>query len=299
MANFGKRMVKEPAIKQIGGTEYTAGDGITITDDTIAVDEQVIATKTDVSGAVEELKEDNAIFPFYDGTNVDFTDVTYDEANTALDISNIINAMPVIQSTETTDFDDLTNEIKITTDQYNEQDKSFYLKGYGLLKATASGKYLIIITKDVALAAGTETNMSNITGKQFSRSGGDAYMISKVRATKWNTLQVNATYASATQFKINGTLVPFENVQFVALASTDTLEVVVKASVGIKNGYIRIQFAYPGISAGNLTHYGNKLAIDKIPTGNAGNYLLRVTVDANSKLTDLGWVAEANYLNQA
>ena len=317
MANFGRRMVNEELIAQIGqgGTEYTAGDNITIEDgvisavdttytasngikienDDIQADTTVLATTAyantaagnAVTSGINTLKDDNVIFPYFDGTDVDFTDVSYDDENTALDISNIINALPLIQSTETTDFADLTNEIKITTDQYNEQTKSFYLKGYGLIKATASNQYLILITKDAALVAGTATNMSNITAKEFSRSGGDAYMVAKVRASKWNTLQVNATYSSATQFKINGVLVPFANVQFVALASTDTSEVVVKASVGIKNGYVRLQFGYPGISGSNLTNYGNKLAIDKIATGNPGNYLLRVTVDANSKLTDL------------
>ena len=49
MANQGKRMVKENLIAQIGeAPEYTAGTGITISDETIAVDTDTIATKAEV-----------------------------------------------------------------------------------------------------------------------------------------------------------------------------------------------------------------------------------------------------------
>ena len=51
MANFGKRMVAEDLIKQIGqggGGSYTAGDGIDITDNKISVD-NTVALKSDLT----------------------------------------------------------------------------------------------------------------------------------------------------------------------------------------------------------------------------------------------------------
>lgn len=52
MANFGKRMVKEDLIKQIGqGATYEAGTGIDIVEDVISVDSDV-AMKTDLPDAV-------------------------------------------------------------------------------------------------------------------------------------------------------------------------------------------------------------------------------------------------------
>lgn len=52
MANKGKRMVNEDLIKQIGqggGAEYTAGDGIDITEDVISVDTETVALKSDLA----------------------------------------------------------------------------------------------------------------------------------------------------------------------------------------------------------------------------------------------------------
>ena len=54
--SHGKRMVREDLIAQIGqggGAEYTAGTGITITDDTISVDTETVAVKTDLTNFVE------------------------------------------------------------------------------------------------------------------------------------------------------------------------------------------------------------------------------------------------------
>lgn len=58
MANQGKRMVKENLIAQIGqggggGSEYTAGNGINITEDVISVDTNTIATKAELGSFAE------------------------------------------------------------------------------------------------------------------------------------------------------------------------------------------------------------------------------------------------------
>ena len=68
MSNFGKRMVPEYLIKEIGqggGSEYTAGTGIDITEDVISVDTETMATK--------EYVDQHAGATYTAGTGIDIT----------------------------------------------------------------------------------------------------------------------------------------------------------------------------------------------------------------------------------
>lgn len=144
MANFGKRMVAEDLIKQIGqgggGSDLNlqAGTGISITtgetadDKIIAVDETVIPNKSEVQSFAGNYT--NTLRP--EGT----------------EIKTFIDSLPVFNLQFTTDIDTLPNEVKINLNQDDMNGNKIFGSGTFLVKDTANNTYILISTWNVTVS---------------------------------------------------------------------------------------------------------------------------------------------------
>lgn len=158
MANFGKRMVKEPAIKQIGQGPYTAGDGITITDDEIAVDEQVIATKTDL-GDYQHIQ-------------------TFEFTDNPITTAGWLTKVPVLATNSFTPATDAKfgNNPVITLDQNNRDNNLCYLKGYFVIRDTGNDTYSVFITSGNSITSETDANSFLVYSGQRSGNNDWTFM---------------------------------------------------------------------------------------------------------------------------
>lgn len=292
----GRRLVKEAKIAEIGqGAEYTAGTGISITGTdtkTIAIDNTVVAVKSDLTDfatesevATDIANATKTVLPVYDSTDVDFTDVeiVQVEGQNYLDISDVINALPILVTDSCTDLDTLPNTVKIGTDRNDEILKQYYLKGSAMIKDTANNKYVIITTYDTSkLQFGTALSGTLVT-KLGARDGGDGHLFTKSKCKRW--YYATALDLSAVAFRVNGVEVPFNNIMFCTLSGSNGD--VAFNQTGIKFGRIQFEFKYTGPKSGTQTTYNNGL---KLTSLQQGNYQLEARVGADNGLTEFKWV---------
>lgn len=165
MSNQGKRMVKENLIAQIGqgggGTEYTAGSGIDITEDVISVD-NTVALKSDLADYA--LKEQVVVHKY-----VEFTGLPseYDSvAEWALHV-------PVLKTNAFTDADTFGHPVIELDAGAVQANKSFFVKGFFCLRNTSLNTTIYYHTAGSAITDST----SSATFNEFEafRSGNDDY----------------------------------------------------------------------------------------------------------------------------
>lgn len=167
MANQGKRMVKENLIAQIGqgggGSTYTAGTGIDITEDVISVD-NTIATKEEVDAV------DAKTLSIY-GLGV--ADLPEGSTTFDLPIADLIAAgLPILSNDYTTGSDYIykDNVVDIKTGSY------FYVSGLFALATDTLGGLRFYITSN----NGLQTNKDIYTIEGF-RTGGKEYTFNNAR----------------------------------------------------------------------------------------------------------------------
>ena len=121
MSNHGKRMVKENLIAQIGqggGTEYTAGTGIDITEDVISVDTTAIQEKLTAGDniTISEGVISATDTTYTEGTGIDITAniISVDSTTIATksDLSVKVVPNPVLVGPSANDQDTITAWIK-------------------------------------------------------------------------------------------------------------------------------------------------------------------------------------------
>lgn len=150
MANFGRRMVNEELIAQIGeGTEYTAGTGIDITEDVISVD-NTVAMKTDLSDCVKQK--------------------TYVFTDNPFTTEGWLTKVPVLQTNSFTPETDAIfgNNPVIALDQNNRDDNLCYLKGYFVIRDTANNTYSVFVTEYNQITASTDDSAFYVYNVQRS-----------------------------------------------------------------------------------------------------------------------------------
>lgn len=191
MANQGKRMVKENLIAQIGqgggGTEYTAGNGIDITEDVISVDTDTIATKEEVA------EVESKVMPTYG-----LQGHALSEYST---IAELMEAGCPILSTSETESTYPDNVISL-----NKGD-AFYLQGIFALKGQ-DGNYRIFITSDGTGLTGTlRYNASKVANRD--------YQINQARF-RYNTMFDNTNTVATLAMTNEGNLILSSNSSYAA-----------------------------------------------------------------------------------
>lgn len=151
MANFGKRMVKEPLIKEIGGTEYTAGEGIVISEDEISVDEQVIATKTDLGDY--QYRE-----------TFEFTDNPFTTEGWLTKVPVL-----VINSFDPTTDTKFGNNPTIDLTTSDASERYAYAKGYFVIRDTANDLFTVYATTNSTITESTTAD--NLQTVKILRGG--------------------------------------------------------------------------------------------------------------------------------
>ena len=150
--NFGRRMVDEEAILKIGqggggGTPIEAGTGISITGTdtkTIAVDEQVVATKEDL-GDYQHIE-------------------TFEFTDNPFTTEGWLTKVPVLKTDNFTPATDTKfgNNPVITLDPNNKDNNLCYLKGYFVIRDTINDTYTVFATTVSQITVETEADSFKI-----------------------------------------------------------------------------------------------------------------------------------------
>lgn len=307
--NFGRRMVDEDLITKIGqggggGTPIEAGTGINITGTdtkTIAIDNTVVATKTDltdyateadVASAIEDLEDDFSMVEIEEYFP-DFSDCTIDTSDNTLDISNIINNMPILSSALTTDYDQLPNPKFNTPDRDDDATKSFYFRGMCLMKDTANDGYIIVSTVQSFLPKwGDEYDYSAYRSvrKLFQKSGTDNFYVFQSRTNKFEQVYFNNDTMNVNNLKINGVTVPRENVRLLRVNPNEASGMYISPRLGYQGEMAQITFNYGNANSAQLNTSTNFVNQIRVPA-TEGEYMLKATVNANGLLNKFEWLA--------
>lgn len=289
MANFGKRMVKEPAIKEIGkgGTEYTAGEGIVISEDEISVDEQVIATKTDLGDYETKADSDQKItvLEYIKSPNdylVEDPGLTNQEA-----VTKWIQNMPVFlgQNTDDTEIAALetagfTNILTDTIGTDSIAKTKFHVYGYFIVveENDASPRDLTgirIYASDNLGATGTIFDTKKPARRVIIRkSGGTDYC---VEGARFNTITTT----------LNTYVDPFNNAVVVQGFTNNVVNnTIITSKTSVDGGRYQETASLLVDNPVANTNIASQL---KLPT-TEGTYQLTCVIDANGKFTKFEWV---------
>ena len=276
MANQGKRMVKENLIAQIGqgggGTEYTAGTGIDITEDVISVDTDTIATKEEVT------EVESKVMPTYG-----LQGHALSEYST---IAELMEAGCPILSTSETESTYPDNVINL-----NKGD-AFYLYGIFALKGQ-DGNYRIFITSDGTGLQGTlRYNASKVANRD--------YLVKQARF-RYNTTFDGSTVATLAMTG-GGDLILSSNSSYVANSGVAGM----KLPIHLANPTVNVRFdqqldapttdgtyTLDAIVTDGVPEFGWDVAPTPIPSADGyadGTYALKVTVTDGEPFYE--WVLE-------
>lgn len=290
----GRRLVKEAKIAEIGqtGPEYTAGEGIVISEDEISVDEQIIATKTDLGDYETKANSDQkAIIIEYIKTPADVLaelQVTDPEATNQDAITAWIKGMPVLlgedadgTEQETLEAAGFTNIINGTNGYQGVMKTQFDIFGYYILPLETGTDPKVfdngirIFGTDIGSNA-TQNIWTRVPARRcrLIKSGGTDYVAQGARFRSYNNYLESYTD-------------PFNNAVYVQGFTNNTVN---DALLTTKNTVVegRSQEAV-SLFVDNPVANINLASQLKLPT-TEGTYQLTCNIDANGKFTSFAWV---------
>lgn len=288
MANKGKRMVSEDLIKQIGqgGTEYTAGENITIEDgvisatdtaynpgtgisisdqDVISVDTTTIATNAYAQTAAESAVRNGAITV---DKNHYFIELPGDYSG---DMDAWFADIPVLQTNGFTDAETFGHPV-ITGDQNAQGFEYLDLAGTFIIRDTANNINQLITTYSNNYFTAEDTaqqKASNLRHYLCFRSGNNDWSCPWTRyvgAVEFRYLVEDVPTVYATAIKISRSIY-FGQTAFNANG-------VAGQSVDLRLGKLK----------------ANYNAAVATPT-TEGDYMLKVGVDNNGEVDEVSWIA--------
>lgn len=259
MSNHGKRMVKENLIAQIGqggGSTYTAGDGIDITEDVISVDNTIV-TDDELSAILDIYSKKDEV--------VIHKQVEYDvNPKTVIDgggsLADWLADVPILKTNEFTDESTFGHPV-ITLDADDYSNKYGMIKGFFGIRDTANDvtKYFYSGSSNVTLST---TNSAKRF--EFFRSGNNDYTIEGAR---WNG-HFTLTDGTTTVDFIRFTRAFFQKLT------------INKNPISMNTVMIRINNPKENVNYPTTT------------PSTAGTYVLQCTVDSNGQVSALEWVAK-------
>ena len=273
MANFGKRMVAEDLIKQIGqgggGTEYTAGDNITIKDGVISATDTTYTAGTGIDITEDVISVDGTVVPSKSDLNKYFQMKSYVYDQKPADFISEVTAekneydlwfesLPVLRTVQLSDSDPfLTGRDVIETDPDNLGNAFIRFKGSFIIRNSSTDTYAIFCTSSTKIDGSTAVIKDFI----LRRSGNNDYQF---QFTRWSGQ--DSLYGQSTTYTVYRVTRAFQDLSIGV------------AGIGFFSTPLRINNPKVNVNMPTTT-----------PT-TAGTYTLQCTVDDNGQVSAIEWV---------